>query len=653
MDPVQTAIMANRFNAIVEEASSTLQRTAHSTFVKLVQDFQCALANAEGEAFAYPIATGVSAFIGLSVKGGLGDIDVASLRPGDCIITNDPYSSNGMVTHMMDVSLVRPIFREGKLIAFAWSFVHASDIGGAVPGSIAPTLTETFQEGMRLRPTLLYREGVVNDAVKNIIMDNSRAPDDLWGDIQAMLSALMSMDIRLGQLCDRYSAETVVEGMEATLALSESRCRGVIEGISDGTYAFADYIEGMRPGEYIFIHATMTVAGSDLTFDFTGTDPQVAAAFNIVTGTTTNPYILQSLLYFILTRAPDAPRNRGLLRPIKIVAPRGTIVNANFPAAGGSRVTASTRVYDVILGLLNAAIPDALAAAGPGMSGIIVVTGRDRLHGGKRVSVVNPICGGGGGRRGQDGIDGVDNRSGSLLTVPAETVEVETIMRVRRYGLLPDSQAPGQWRSGAAVVLDLENTDFEATMTVRGMDRLKFAPWGIEGGEPGSLAKVVMNPGTADERNIGKIDVLQFKRGDVVRLVTPAGGGFGPASKRDPQAVARDVERGVVSRKAAKSSYGVVLRDDLSIDDGATQEARKGMEDRQGRFSKCDTRVAFDEIWPTEVRAALAVESFAYEAPLRPMLVRNTMSRFLDENRRADIIGLPDALRKENELLKQ
>lgn len=648
MDAVQTAIMANRFNAIVEEASSTLQRTAHSTFVKLVQDFQCALANADGETFAYPINTGVSAFIGLSVKGGLGEIPLASLKPGDCIITNDPFSSDGMVTHMMDVSLIRPVFRDGRLIAFAWAFVHASDIGGAVPGSIAPTLTEVFQEGLRLRPVLLYREGVLDESIKNIILDNSRVSGDLWGDIQAMLSASKSMQVRLYQLCDRYSTAAVLEGMDATLSLSETHAREVISAIPDGTYEFADYIEGMRPGEYIYIHARMTVEGSDLVLDFTGTDPQVSAAFNIVTGTTTNPYVLQSLLYYILTKAPDAPRNRGLLRPIKIVAPPGTIVNANFPAAGGSRVTASTRVYDVVLGCLNAAIPGALAAAGPGMSGIIVVTGRDRLHGGKRVSVINPICGGGGGRLGQDGIDGIDNRSGSLLTVPAETIEVETVMRVRRYGLLADSQAAGRWRSGAAVVLDLENTDLEAVMTVRGMDRLKFSPWGVDGGDPGSLARVIMNPDTKGERDIGKIDVLHLKRGDVVRLITPAGGGFGHAAERDASLVASDVQRGVISMQMARKAYGVVLREDLSVDIAATGEARSKMPMRRGCFSLCEARRALDGIWPTEVRAALAVAVFDYDASVRQLLVRNTVSRFVEERRTATLEAISDALMAES-----
>lgn len=654
MDPVQTSIMANRFNAIVEEASSTLHRTAHTTFVKLVQDFQCAIANADGEVFAYPVSSGVSSFIGLSVKGGLGDIALESLEDGDCIITNDPFSSDGMVTHMMDVSLVRPIFRDGRIIAFAWAFVHASDIGGAVPGSISPTLSETFQEGLRLRPVLLFRKGVLNHSVKDILLDNSRIPSELWGDVQAMLSALKSMDLRLGQLCDRYSSEEVLEGMEATLSLSETRAREIISAIPDGSYDFSDYIEGMQPGELINIHARMTVSGSDLAFDFTGTDPQVLSAFNYVTGSSTHPYSLQSLLYYILTKAPDAPRNRGLLRPITVVAPRGTIINAEFPAAGGSRVTASTRVYDVVLGCLNSAIPGGIAAAGPGMSGIVVLTGRDPINGGKRVSVINPLCGGGGGRPGLDGVDGVDNRSGSLLTVPTETIELETVLRVRKYGLVPDSQAAGEWRSGAAVVLEIENTDSEAVMTVRGMNRFRFRPWGIEGGDPGTPSRVILNPGTNDETDIGKIDVLQLRRGDIVRLVTPAGGAYGNPARRDPQLVARDVREGVISRELARKAYGVeILAGSGEVDATRTSTLRGKMCERGRGIAMCPERQAIDEIWPLDVRSALAIEVLEEDAPLRPALMRATASWFIDHGETATVDRVKQVIAQEKAALVQ
>lgn len=636
MNPIHTAIMSNRFNAIVEEASSTLQRTAHTTFVKLVQDFQCGLANVAGEVFAYPVDTGVSAFIGLSVSGGLGSIPIDELRPGDCIITNDPYSTNGMVTHLMDVSLIRPIFVDGNLTALSWAFVHASDIGGAVPGSIAPALTETFQEGLRLRPIFLYRDNKLVESIRDIIMDNSRIPHELWGDLMAMLSALKSMDKRLNQLCSRYGRTNVVDGMEATLQFGESCARSVIEDLNDGVYTFSDYIEGLKPGEYIQIRAQMTVDGSHLTLDFSGSDPQVPAAFNYVTGTTSNPYSLQSLIHYILTMSPNAPRNRGLLRPITVIAPSGTILNSEYPAAGGSRVTTSTRVYDVVLGCLNLAREGGVAAAGPGISAIIVVNGRNKLYGGQRVSVVNPIVGGGGGRNGQDGTDGVDNRAGSLLSVPAETIELETVLRVLRYGLQEDSQAAGQWRGGASVQLELQCTDASATMTVRGLDRFHFRPWGINGGRPGNAGSVVLNSDSDSEVELGKFNMLNLRLGDRVRFSTPSGGGYGNPRLRDPQLVQADIESGLISVNKAVADYGIDLSESVESARASGSSSANALPAEGptkslsiSQFTFCENRKAYEQIWTNAARRELAEVSFLFPTSIRSKLLHMTEQAFL------------------------
>jgi len=181
MDPVKTSIMNNRFTAIVEEASATLHRTAHTTFVKLVQDYQCALAAPDGEIFAYPVLSSVNVFVGLPLQAVIEQIRDLDLQPGDCFIMNDPFATDGVVTHLMDVTMIWPIFHEGSLIAYGWAFVPASDIGGAVPGSISPSFTEIFQEGLRLRPVRLYRAGVINEDIRNIIFDNSRIPLEIWG----------------------------------------------------------------------------------------------------------------------------------------------------------------------------------------------------------------------------------------------------------------------------------------------------------------------------------------------------------------------------------------------------------------------------------------------------------------------------------------
>ncbi|MCW2307678.1 hydantoinase B/oxoprolinase family protein [Rhodobium gokarnense] len=624
MDPIRTAIMYSRFSAVVEEASTTLHRTAHTTFVKLVQDYQCALATPDGDIFAYPSGSGVTTFIGLPLHGVLRWLDFDTLQPGDVILTNDPFATDGVVTHQMDVTMVRPIFRDGRLIAFAWSFVHASDIGGAVAGSISPSFTESYQEGLRLRPVHLVRAGKIDETIKNILFDNSRAADDVWGDMKAMLAAMASMDQRLNALCDRFGTEQVEAGMQDVMALAERKARNVIRDIPDGTYDFSDFVEGLGEGEYYQVHVSMTVDGDTVHFDFAGTDPQMPSAYNFICGDRTHPYIVQGLMNLILTRAPDAPKNAGLLRPITMHAPRGSLINAELPAAMGSRVASGLRVYDAVIGCLNKALPDGLMAAGAGMAGIVVVNAIDPVTGKERVTVVNPICGGGGGRRIRDGIDGIDGRVGGLKSVPAEIVEAETVLRVRRFELLPDSQAPGKWRSGAAVVLELESTGISAQITARGMNRFHFRPWGVKGGEAGRLANISLTHDDGTSETIDRITVLPLKEGDILTVETPAGGSYGPAFDRDPALVLADVEEGLVSRDKALEAYGVVIVDG-QVDADATErerEARRPANAAPEDIVFGPERQDFDRLRPEPVRVHLANRLLQENTATRGQLVK-------------------------------
>ncbi|PTB16800.1 methylhydantoinase [Trinickia symbiotica] len=623
MDAVRTAVMNNRFTAIVEEASAVMYRTAHTTFVKLVQDYQCAVATPEGEIFAYPSQSGVSSFIGVPLQKTIEQLHELGIDEGDCFLTNDPFSTDGLVTHMMDVTMVRPIFVEGQLIAFSWGFVHASDIGGAVPGSISPAFTEVFQEGIRIRPVKLYKKGEINEDVRRLLLDNSRIPDDLWGDMKAMLSALQSMDRRFHQLCEAYGRSVVEQGMRDVLSFAEMKARAVIAKIPDGIYEFGDYLEGIEPGQHTYIRCAMRVHGNGVTFDFNGTDPQIPAAYNFVSGDRTHPYTVQAFLYYLLTVEPDAPRNAGLLRAITMHAPRGTVINAEFPAAGGSRVAASTRVYDTLLGCLQQAVKGGLTASGPGMSAVIVLSARDPRSGKRRVSVINPLCGGGGGRAGSDGTDAIDSRSGYLKSVPTEVIEVETVLFVHATRLLEDSYSPGRWRSGAALLMEMENTDAEATMTIRGMNRFSFRPWGVHGGHPGRMAEVVLNPGKDDEEVLQRVTVLKLKRGDVLRLITPSGGGFGDPLDRDPDAIRNDMQRGMLSAEAAFKDYGVVFESDGSINYGATDVARaeRRSTNAPAAFDMGPERKVYDAIWPDAVRARFATAALQGPKAHRQLLV--------------------------------
>ncbi|MCT4370780.1 hydantoinase B/oxoprolinase family protein [Yangia mangrovi] len=612
MDPVRTAVMGNRFSAIVEEASAIVHRTAHTTFVKLIQDYQCALATPEGEIFAYPTQSGVTVFVGMPLHTTLDRIGRENFEEGDIYIMNDPFYTDGLVTHMMDVTMLYPVFRDGELIAFGWSFVHASDIGGAVPGSISPEFKEFYQEGLRVRPIKLFRRGELNHDARNIFLDNSRIPDEMWGDFTAMISGMRSMDRRLNELCDRYGTNTVKQGMQDVIAFGEEKSRDIIRELPDGEFTFSDYVEAIEGDQHIHLCTTMRIKGDELELDFTGTDPQVAAAYNFIIGDRTHPYVTQALTYYLLTKDPNMPMNAGLLRPITTVAPRGTVVNAEPPAAMGSRVAAGTRLYDTLLGCLDQALNGGLMGAGAGMVGIIVCTARDRITGRRRVSTLNPIMGGGGGRNGVDGIDGADGRSGALRNIPTEIIEVETMIHMRSCTLVPDTQSPGMHRSGSSLLLEMENTDQEATFTVRGMDRFRFRPWGTRGGNPGRPCEVILNPGTEDERSIGKIKVLIMKKGEVLRIISPAGGGFGDPLERDPARVAADLRAEMLSPERARADYGVVLDTEGAVDMDATRalrdERRAAAAAPQGHFNFGPEREAYNAIWPQGMRALLATE---------------------------------------------
>ena len=605
MDPVRTEVMRNRFAAIAEEASNVAYRTAYTTFVKQTQDYQVALANVAGEFFAYPVRSGVTATVCQNVRGLVDEIGLETLVPGDIIITNDPFSGDALCTHTMDIHLLRPVFRDGAIIAFAWAFIHASDIGGSVAGSIAPTNHEVFQEGVRMRPNLLYRAGVLNEQLWHFFADNSRIPDLIWGDLQAMLSGLALLDRRTQELCDRFGTAEFLDSIGDVIALSEIKARHAIARLTPGVYAFSDYLETYGNDGHIFMHARMTVTGETLAIDFSGSDPQVRQAINFPTSVQAHPFLCMPVVNYIQTVEPTVPMTAGIIRPISTYAPRGTFMNAIFPAAMGNRWVAVMRVYDTVLGCLNQAIPGGLAAAGAGQAGIISVASVDERTGRRHVSVVEPFIGGSGGRSRADGIDGIDQPVAFLRSAPVEVVETETQLLVRSFRYEPDSAAPGLHRGGYGMRIELENRGLPATVTVRGLDRFRFQPWGVAGGGCGRSAEAVLNPDAPGMRNIGKIDVLELQRGDVLRMITPSGGGFGDPFQRDPGLVLAEVIDGLLSPAQAISQYGVVIAGG-SIDTAATAALRARPRPAMPAFSLGPIRLALEETWPNAASVALA-----------------------------------------------
>ena len=632
MDPVQTEIMKNRFTAIAEEASTVAYRTAHTTFVKQTQDFQVALARITGEFFAFPVMTGVTSGSNQTIAGLTRHFPLDELEPGDVLISNDPFSTYGLVTHMMDIHLARPIFVDGQLACFAWSFVHASDIGGAVPGSISPDLFECFQEGLRLRPTKLIAGERLNQDVVNILKDNSRIGDAVWGDLEALMAAMRLLDRRINELCTKVGVQAFHHGIDDVMDYSEQKSRRVIASLRDGTYEFSDYIEGDDSGIAVHIHCKLTVEGDEASIDYTGSSPQVHAAFNFTTGGRTHPFLCLGLINYIQTMEPSIPINGGLIRPITGYAPQGTVMNADFPAAMGNRFVAVMRTYDTLIGCLNQAIPGGIAACGAGQAGIINSSWIDPASGRNRVAVVEPFSGGSGGRVRVDGVDANDTMIGFLKSTPVEHVEVETPLVVRRHELAPGRFGHGRYRGGAAVCIELECRAPEVRLTVRGLDRFRFQPWGAFGGTAGLNTTVVLNPDTGPV-SIGRIKVLALRRGDRVRMTSSSGGGFGPPMLRAPGLVLRDVLDDMLGVDEAEEIYGVVISEGR-VNAALTASRRAGAREVDYSVAHGPARQAYEEIWPVESSVAFANEVLDAALGLRAIILAQSRQDLESSGRR-------------------
>lgn len=656
MDIANTEIMKNRFAAMIEEAAVLAYRTAQTTFMKQTQDYSVGLSHANGETFANPVLNAGTLGGGKSIIGIIKHYP--DFAPGDVVITNDPFRTDGVITHQMDIHVAQPLFFQGELIAFAWAFVHATDIGGAVPTSISPELHECFQEGFRIRPTKLKRAGVLNQDVANFVKDNSRMGEEVWGDLEAMMAAMRLLEQRMNALCERVGPGAVRQGIDDVLDYAEAKARSVISGLLDGEYEFSDYLEASATGQAIHIRCRLRIKGDEAEIDYAGSDPQVKAAFNFSAGERTHQFLCLGLANYIHSVEPSAPVNHGIMRPMRAVAPSGTIMNAEFPAAMGNRWVTAMRCYDALIGCVNQAIPaGAVTACGAGQAGIISVAWQDARSARTRVASVEPFSGGSGARVRADGVDASDTLLGFLKNTPVEHVEAEAPILVRQHALVPSSFGHGKYRGGAAVRIELECLSEEAAIVVRGMDRLTFQPWGVQGGYPGRGGKSSLIQ-SGEETSLGAIGVVPVQRGDVLRIVSPAGGGFGMPSTRVPALVLDDVLNGMLDETEAREIYGVVISDGV-LDTAATEQRRADIAIEEAgaqQVTHGQGRLDYEAKWPVESSVAFAnailgsppglrapLEREARDAlratqlPISAVLVNDTVTSLIRRMRGSDI----------------
>jgi len=554
-DPVELEVFKNLYHSIAEEMGAALRRTAFSPNIKERRDYSCAVFNGAAEAIAMgdhmPVHLGS---MPMSVKAA---IDGCAMGPGDMAILNDPFRGG---THLPDITLVAPVYSEGRARKgpgrnrpdfYVASRAHHADVGGAYPGSMGLG-REIYQEGLRIPPLRLLVGGEMNRDVLAMLLNNVRTPEERRGDLGAQIAACHTGAARLQEVCLRYGVKRAQQAADDLLEYSERLMRSFLRGVPAGEYQAEDFLDGdgitERP---IRIAVTLRVDGSKpgtggqpgsgrsksgaalrpgaasvlptITVDFTGSDPQVSGPVNAVMAITFSAcfYVFRCLL------RDDVPATTGLMRPVRVMAPEGTIVNALPPAAvAAGNVETSQRIVDVLLRALAQAIPDRVPAAASGTMSNLTIGGRDPRTG-QPFAYYETIAGAMGGRPGKRGVSGVHTHMTNSLNTPAEALEHAFPLRVREYSLRSGSGGAGRFRGGDGVVREIEVlTDCEAALLA---DRHSQGPYGLEGGLDGAAGKAFVIRHDGQVEAIPSKCSVRLRKGERIRVETPGGGGFGKA----------------------------------------------------------------------------------------------------------------------------
>ena len=540
-DPVTLQILWSRLISIADEAAAALLRTSFSTIVRESNDYATVLMDASGASLAEN-STGIPSFVGLlprTLKHMLADIPLEDLRPGDVLITNDPWMATG---HLLDITTVSPVFRNGKLVAFAGATSHMPDIGGVLWSA---DCQEVYEEGIRILPTKLMSEGRENRELTRMIRANVRVADQVMGDIAAQVTAQAVCARRLLEFLDDTGLEDLTDLSAELQSRADQAMRKAIAALPDGTWRHVIHADGYEDAE-TRIACAVTVRGDTLTVDFDGTSPQVARGLNSVMNYT-YAYTVYPLKCAL---DPDTPRNEGSYRAVTVTAPEGSILNPRHPAAVNARHLTGLFLSGAIYGCLAQIVPRKVIADSASPSPRPVVTGRDRR--GDRFSQVLFGSGGMGAGAGRDGLNATafptNSGSGSV-----EAYEASCPVVIWRKDLLPDSGGAGEWRGGLGQEVELEVMSDEPVRLSLIADRMKHPAGGLEGGGSGAPALVAKHDGTRPHPK-GR---SMLQPGDRLLMHYGGGGGYGDPRHRDPAALKRDIEDGYVTPEGAARDYGV------------------------------------------------------------------------------------------------
>lgn len=537
LDPIALEVLRHALSAVAEEMNANLVRTAYSPNIKERRDCSCAVFDPDGQMVAQ--AESIPVHLGAmphSVAAAIARVDVFS--DGDIVVLNDPYAGGA---HLPDITFVAPVFVEDALIAFVANRAHHADVGGKEPGSLAGDTVEIYQEGLRIPPVRLWRRGVVDADLLDVILLNVRTPEERRGDLRAQHAACWTGIERVKALCTRHGTEHLLRGMAAMLDYSERRMRSEIARLPDGQASFEDVLDddGVSGGP-IRLKVSIAVDADRIVVDFQGSAAQTAGPINAVLAVTT------SATYYAIRSLTDSeiPPNAGCYRPIEIVAPEGTVVNPvpPVPVVGGNLETAQ-RIVDVILGAFGKTIPERTIAACQGTMNNVAIGGIDPRNG-RPYTLYETIGGGFGARPTRDGIDGVQSHMTNTLNTPVEALELAYPLRVERYELIPGTGGEGRFRGGQGIRRDITVLGHRARVSLL-TERRTHRPYGVAGGGPGAPGENVLVRG-GEELRLPAKGTLSVASGETISIRTPGGGGYGDPGERSDGATDRDRREGRV-----------------------------------------------------------------------------------------------------------
>jgi N-methylhydantoinase B len=547
LSPITLSVLWNSFISVADEMGTTLRHTAFSEAVREAEDFSTGVFDRTGRLIAQgnftPGHLGAMPFV---VKNVLKFFPEGTLRPGDGVLLNDSALGSG---HFPDCFLVTPVFIGEELIGYVVNTAHHVDMGGAAPGSQkVQGVTEAYQEGVRILPVRLVRNGEFDEDILRLILGNIRVPDLVSGDLSAQRNANFIGAQRLVKLYKEYGRAQIDTAVETIFEKSEMRMRDLIRKIPDGVYSFQDQLDDCGPGDGIVTVAVdITVKDDDITADFSRSSDQVGVAINSYLSYT-RAYTLFAVKVFA-----DAllPQNDGAIRPIKATAREGSFFNPRFPAASGGRAALQIRIFDVINGALSQAMPDRAMGAfshwsNPNIGGIDDRTGKPFIF-------YDLILGGYGGRSNKDGAEALSPVM-NCANIPVEVHETNSPIVVRRFELLADSSGPGRYRGGCAIRKDVELQTSSAVMTLLS-DRHGSAGFGLFGGGAGTIAETILNP-DGEAIHMTSKEVRTLKNGDVVSFRLNGAGGYGSPAERSAAAIENDLADGYITADFAKQVYG-------------------------------------------------------------------------------------------------